>query len=106
MADLATANATEEEKLKVMMSQSGEGFDPSKCVHYYLTTSMSNYHRYPTKPVFTKQPTGQIRLPPPTYVCFRCGQRGQHWFKMCPTQGVCILPRVHNIIGGEYPTSV
>lgn len=30
MTDLATANATEEEKLKAMMSQSSEGFDPSK----------------------------------------------------------------------------
>jgi len=37
MTDLATANATEEEKLKAMMSQSGEGFDPSKCVHFLST---------------------------------------------------------------------
>lgn len=36
MTDLATANATEEEKLKVMMSQSSEGFDPAKCVLMYL----------------------------------------------------------------------
>ena len=36
MTDLATANATEEEKLKVMMSQSSEGFDPAKCVLLYF----------------------------------------------------------------------
>ena len=32
MTDIATANATEAEKLKVMMRQSSEGFDPAKCV--------------------------------------------------------------------------
>lgn len=31
MTDVATANATEKEKLKVIVSQSSEGFDPAKC---------------------------------------------------------------------------
>ena len=45
--------------------------------------------RYPTKPVGGNKQgiTGHIRIPPPNYVCFRCGQRG-HWLRFCPTQGV------------------
>ena len=37
MADIANANATEEEKLKAVISQSGEGFDPSQYVYMCYT---------------------------------------------------------------------
>ena len=33
-------------------------------------------------------PLGLLKnAPPPSYTCFRCGQRG-HWIKLCPTNGV------------------
>lgn len=96
MTDLATANATEEEKLKVMMSQSSEGFDPAKCGLCYelviFRHEMCFMHRYPSKPAVSNKQgiTGHIRTPPPNYVCFRCGKRG-HWLRFCPTQGVRVI---------------
>lgn len=56
-----------------------------------FSTILTVLFRYPSKSVGNKQgaATGHIRGPPPSYVCFRCGQRG-HWLRFCPTQGVCV----------------
>jgi len=92
MANLATANATEEERLK-------PGYDESEwrrvCslqvqyIHYdHFITWMSKYYRYPTKPVFAKQPAGWIRLQPPSfrYAWPELGHRMSMIY--CPTQGI------------------
>ncbi|NWX47088.1 RBBP6 ligase, partial [Steatornis caripensis] len=60
--NLAKANTSEEDKIKVMMIQS--------CCEY----SPVNY---------TKKP---LRPPPPSYTCFCCGKSG-HRIKNCPTNG-------------------
>lgn len=57
-ANLAEADASEEEKIKAMMVQSCHAYDPI------------NY----------------TKIPPPSYTCFRCGKPG-HYIKNCPTKG-------------------
>ncbi|XP_040077166.1 E3 ubiquitin-protein ligase RBBP6 isoform X2 [Ixodes scapularis] len=64
-ADLVNAKATEEDKIKAMMTQSSQEYDPSK---YVKSRSM----------------TGPL---PPNYTCFRCGKSG-HWIKNCPTNNI------------------
>ncbi|KAL6074147.1 hypothetical protein STEG23_025630 [Scotinomys teguina] len=59
-ANLAEANASEEDKIKAMMLQCGRVYTPTNS---------------------TKKPLG---LPPPSYICFRCGRPGHH-IKSCPT---------------------
>ncbi|XP_035231530.1 E3 ubiquitin-protein ligase RBBP6-like isoform X2 [Stegodyphus dumicola] len=61
-ADLVNANASEDDKVKAMITQSSQEYDPSK---YVKSRSM----------------TGPL---PPTYTCYRCGKQG-HWIKNCPT---------------------
>ncbi|XP_037057692.1 E3 ubiquitin-protein ligase RBBP6-like [Peromyscus leucopus] len=60
-ANLAEANASEEDKIKAMW-QCGREYDPVSSV---------------------KKPLGP---PPPSYTCFRCGVPGHH-IKSCPTNG-------------------
>ncbi|KAM4649701.1 E3 ubiquitin-protein ligase RBBP6-like isoform 2-T2 [Amazona ochrocephala] len=61
-ANLAEANASEEDKVKAMMRQSCRGYDSV------------NYLKKP------------LATPPPSYVCFRCGIPG-HYRKDCPRNG-------------------
>uniref|UniRef100_UPI00359014E9 E3 ubiquitin-protein ligase RBBP6 isoform X2 n=1 Tax=Myxine glutinosa TaxID=7769 RepID=UPI00359014E9 len=53
-ANLAEVNASEEDKIKAMMSQSGQDYDPIN---------------------YVKKPTGP---PPSTYTCYRCLKPGHH----------------------------
>lgn len=64
-ADLANAIASEDEKIKAMMTQSSQEYDVSK---YVKSRSM----------------TGPL---PPNYTCYRCGKPG-HWIKNCPTNNL------------------
>uniref|UniRef100_A0A674APH7 RBBP6 ligase n=1 Tax=Salmo trutta TaxID=8032 RepID=A0A674APH7_SALTR len=61
-ANLAEANASEEDKIRAMMSQSNHEYDP---IHY------------------VKKLTGP---PPANYTCYRCGKNGHH-IRNCPTNG-------------------
>ncbi|XP_030320510.1 E3 ubiquitin-protein ligase RBBP6-like [Calypte anna] len=60
-ADLAGANASEEDKIKAMMIQSCRYYDPAN----YMKNTLA---------------------PPPSYVCFCCGKPG-HYRKNCPENG-------------------
>ncbi|XP_031672090.1 E3 ubiquitin-protein ligase RBBP6-like [Oncorhynchus kisutch] len=59
-ANLAEANASEDDKIRAMMSQSNHDYDP---IHY------------------VKKLTGP---PPANYTCYRCGKNGHH-IRNCPT---------------------
>lgn len=61
-ANLAEANASEEDKIKAMMWQSCQAYGPV------------NYMKKPLGP------------PPPSYTCSRCGRPG-HYIQNCPTKG-------------------
>nr|XP_034379255.1 E3 ubiquitin-protein ligase RBBP6-like [Arvicanthis niloticus] len=61
--NLAEANASEEDKIKAMMLQSGHEYNPIN----YMKKSL-------------------VGLPPPSYTCFRFGKPG-HYIKNCPTNG-------------------
>ncbi|KAK4806575.1 LOW QUALITY PROTEIN: hypothetical protein QYF61_013830, partial [Mycteria americana] len=76
-ANLAEANAPKEEKVKAVMIQSCQQYDPI------------NYVRKPLGP------------PPPSYTCFRCGKPG-HYIKNCPTHGdknIEAVPRIKKSTG-------
>uniref|UniRef100_UPI003AAC2CD3 uncharacterized protein n=1 Tax=Centroberyx gerrardi TaxID=166262 RepID=UPI003AAC2CD3 len=61
-ANLADADASEEDKIKAMMSQSNHEYDPM------------NYIKKHCPP------------PPANYTCYRCGKNGHH-IRNCPTNG-------------------
>ncbi|KAM6032620.1 LOW QUALITY PROTEIN: E3 ubiquitin-protein ligase RBBP6-like [Theristicus caerulescens] len=75
-ANLAEADASEEDKIRAMMAQSCRAYDPI------------NYMKKPSDP-----------LPPHT--CFRCGKPG-HYIKNCPRNGdknVVSVPRIKKSTG-------
>lgn len=66
--DLASLDAPEDDKIKAMMSQSTQDYDPSN----YVKIRGAN----------------QVGPVPPSYRCYKCHQNG-HWIKECPLgQGV------------------
>ncbi|XP_046854784.1 E3 ubiquitin-protein ligase RBBP6-like isoform X2 [Xenia sp. Carnegie-2017] len=67
VADLASANASEEDKIAAMMNQAGEDWDPSS----YAKAKGRHFNPAPRQP------------PPPHYMCFRCRKPG-HWIQNCP----------------------
>ncbi|XP_019853208.1 PREDICTED: E3 ubiquitin-protein ligase RBBP6-like isoform X2 [Amphimedon queenslandica] len=67
--DLAGANASEEDKVRAMMSQAGEDYNPT------------TYAKFKSRPA-----AANMKAPPPNYVCHRCNQKG-HLIKYCPTNG-------------------
>ncbi|XP_076772410.1 E3 ubiquitin-protein ligase RBBP6-like [Arvicanthis niloticus] len=80
--NLAEANASEEDKIKAMMLQSGHEYNPIN----YMKKSL-------------------VGLPPPSYTCFRFGKPG-HYIKNCPTNGdknFATGPRIKKSTG--IPTS-
>ncbi|KAL3274173.1 hypothetical protein HHI36_015587 [Cryptolaemus montrouzieri] len=61
-ADLSTLDAPEDDKIKAMMSQSTQDYDPS------------NYQKI--------RGSNQMGAVPPSYRCYKCHQTG-HWIKDC-----------------------
>ncbi|KZS17169.1 Something that sticks-like glue [Daphnia magna] len=61
--DLSRSEASEEDKIKAMMTQSTQDYDPSK----YMKI----------------RGQGQVGPVPGNYCCFKCGMPG-HWIKQCP----------------------
>uniref|UniRef100_UPI00402BA301 E3 ubiquitin-protein ligase RBBP6-like n=1 Tax=Arvicanthis niloticus TaxID=61156 RepID=UPI00402BA301 len=80
--NLDEANASEEDKIKAMMLQSGHEYNPIN----YMKKSL-------------------VSLPSPSYTCFSCGKPG-HYIKNCPTNGdknFATGPRIKKSTG--IPTS-
>jgi len=65
-SNLSGSQVSEDEKIKAMVSQSTQDYDPSKYV------KSRGYYGQP---------------PPPNYTCHRCGQPG-HYIKQCPTNNM------------------
>ncbi|KAF9431150.1 E3 ubiquitin-protein ligase rbbp6 [Podila epigama] len=58
-------------------------------------THPSPYHNRPSM-------DQQIRPPPSTYVCYRCGKKSEHWIQFCPTNS----DKSFRPIGIKKPTGI
>lgn len=86
-ADLSRSEASEEDKLRAMMAQSSQTYDPSKYVHpaHLLIEKKNSFQMFPMS-TFRYQKIrgqGQVGPVPGNYCCFKCGMPG-HWIKQCP----------------------
>ena len=83
--DLSRSEASEEDKIKAMMTQSTQAYDPSKYDNYYPSffreRSRFTVHFFVRYQKIRGQ--GQVGPVPGNYCCFKCGMPG-HWIKQCP----------------------
>ncbi|KAG0365662.1 E3 ubiquitin-protein ligase rbbp6 [Gamsiella multidivaricata] len=102
-----TSHMTEEERMKFVFEQSASYWDKTQegmaSAPYRPLAKFQGVVRNPPpggqKPggsggpsggpsagPYQRQPMEQQQRPPPnTYVCYRCGKKGEHWIQFCPT---------------------
>ncbi|KAI5959374.1 MPE1 [Candida pseudojiufengensis] len=70
-------NATEEERIKLMFENQSNAWAQTQ-------DDLAQHKMIYYKPTSTTSGTNQNDVPPPGYICYRCGKK-DHWIKNCPT---------------------